>query len=242
MAGRGGGPGPAGARAAAARAAGAGPRDGCCGRRSRGRPGGAACGWRCRTPAGPTWSGPGRSGRATSRRARAAWRSGTRHRRAAYLSRLRGTDPAAARALLRESWDREPAPDRAAFLGTFAWGLSLDDEPFLEAALDDRGKDVRQLAADLLARLPGTAYGERMAERARACVTPRTDPMPGAGTRPDRPDAPPGTHAPETRISDGRPGTSPPGKGVSGTETATGRGDAPPLGTDTSGTGTRTAG
>ncbi|MBE1537446.1 DUF5691 domain-containing protein [Actinomadura algeriensis] len=107
-----------------------------------------------------------------------AWRSGTRHRRTAYLSGLRGTDPAAARDLLRDTWDREPAPDRAAFLGTFAWGLSPDDEPFLEAALDDRGKDVRQLAADLLARLPGAAYGERMAERARTCVTRRTTPMP----------------------------------------------------------------
>jgi len=42
----------------------------------------------------------------------------------------------------------------------------------LEAALEDRGKDVRQLASDLLARVPGSAYGKRMAARARACVAP----------------------------------------------------------------------
>ncbi|RSN41766.1 DUF5691 domain-containing protein, partial [Actinomadura sp. WAC 06369] len=125
--------------------------------------------WAYLVGAGPVRSGDDPAGAE-------AWRSGTRHRRAAYLSGLRGTDPAAARDLLRETWDREPAPDRAAFLATFAWGLSPGDEEFLEAALDDRGKDVRQLAADLLARLPGAAYGERMAARARACLRLRPGP------------------------------------------------------------------
>jgi hypothetical protein len=100
------------------------------------------------------------------------WETGTRNRRVAYLTGLRGTDPERARDLLRETWAKEPAPDRAAFLATFAHGLSLDDEEFLEAALEDRGKDVRQIASDLLARLPGSAYGERMAARARACLAP----------------------------------------------------------------------
>ncbi|NDU74534.1 hypothetical protein GWI34_18125, partial [Actinomadura sp. DSM 109109] len=99
------------------------------------------------------------------------WETGTRNRRVAYLARLRETDPGRARGLLRETWAREPAPDRAAFLGTFAHGLSPDDEEFLEEALGDRGKDVRQIASDLLARMPGSAYGERMAARARACLT-----------------------------------------------------------------------
>lgn len=101
------------------------------------------------------------------------WQTGTRNQRVAYLIRLRGADPAGARAALRETWAGEPAPDRAAFLATLEHGLSLADEEFLEAALDDRGKDVRQLAADLLARLPGSAYGRRMAARARACLHPR---------------------------------------------------------------------
>jgi hypothetical protein len=101
------------------------------------------------------------------------WETGTRNQRAAYLTALRHADPAAAREALRETWAKEPAPDRAAFLGTFRAGLSPDDEEFLESALEDRGKDVRQLAADLLARLPGSAYGRRMAARARACLVPR---------------------------------------------------------------------
>ncbi|WP_433462534.1 DUF5691 domain-containing protein [Spirillospora sp. CA-128828] len=101
------------------------------------------------------------------------WETGTRNRRVAYLTRLRGSEPERARELLRATWAKEPAPDRAAFLATFEHGLSLDDEEFLEDALEDRGKDVRQLASDLLARLPGSAYGERMAARARACLTPQ---------------------------------------------------------------------
>ncbi|KAB2345140.1 DUF5691 domain-containing protein [Actinomadura rudentiformis] len=100
------------------------------------------------------------------------WQTGTRNQRVAHLIRLRGTDPAGAREALRETWAKEPAPDRAAFLATFEHGLSADDEEFLEEALEDRGKDVRQLASDLLARLPGSAYGRRMAVRARECVRP----------------------------------------------------------------------
>ncbi|GAA1589583.1 DUF5691 domain-containing protein [Actinomadura kijaniata] len=101
------------------------------------------------------------------------WGTGTRSQRIAHLTRLRETDPAAARDALGEVWAREPAPDRAVFLATFGHGLSGGDEEFLETALGDRGKDVRQVAADLLARLPDSAYGRRMAERARACLTPR---------------------------------------------------------------------
>ncbi|MFA1538985.1 DUF5691 domain-containing protein [Actinomadura monticuli] len=100
------------------------------------------------------------------------WETGTRNRRVAHLTRLRGTEPERARELLRETWAKEPAPDRAAFLATFEHGLSAGDEEFLEAALEDRGKDVRQLASDLLARMPGSAYGARMAARARGCLRP----------------------------------------------------------------------
>ena len=102
------------------------------------------------------------------------WETGTRAQRTAYLTALRETDPGRARELVRETWAKEPAPSRAAFLATFSRGLSLDDEEFLESALDDRGKDVRQTASDLLARLPGSAYGKRMAARARACLAPET--------------------------------------------------------------------
>ncbi|WP_131743019.1 DUF5691 domain-containing protein, partial [Actinomadura roseirufa] len=100
------------------------------------------------------------------------WETGTRLQRVAFLSGLRGTDPERARRLLASTWGREPAPDRAAFLATFEHGLGPADEDVLEAALEDRGKDVRQVASDLLARMPGSAYGRRMAARARRCLVP----------------------------------------------------------------------
>jgi hypothetical protein len=100
------------------------------------------------------------------------WETGTRGQRVAWLTALRAEDPGRARTALRGTWAREPAADRVAFLSTFEHGLSGSDEEFLEEALDDRAKDVRGVAADLLARLPGSAYGERMAERARACLRP----------------------------------------------------------------------
>jgi hypothetical protein len=100
----------------------------------------------------------------------AAWETGSRGRRLTYLERLREVDPDAARAALRGTWTSEPAPDRAAFLATFERGLGPADEEFLEETLADRAKDVRQVAAGLLARLPGSAYGRRAAERAAACL------------------------------------------------------------------------
>ena len=100
------------------------------------------------------------------------WETGTRGRRLEYLQRLRAADPDAAREALRGTWSTEPAQDRAAFLATFQRGLGPGDEEFLEQARDDRAKDVRHVAADLLARLPGSAYGRRQAERARGCLRP----------------------------------------------------------------------
>jgi hypothetical protein len=44
-------------------------------------------------------------------------------------------------------------------------GLSAADEPFLEAALDDRRKEVRLAASALLARLPSSRFAARMAGR-----------------------------------------------------------------------------
>jgi hypothetical protein len=98
------------------------------------------------------------------------WQFGATGQRAAYLRRLRRLAPDRARELLVAGWDAEPPEDRVALLGTFAVGLSDADEPLLERALDDRRKQVRDLAADLLGGLPGSGYARRMAARAAACV------------------------------------------------------------------------
>jgi hypothetical protein len=101
-----------------------------------------------------------------------AWRLGDAAQRRGYLAALRATDPGAARELIAASWDAA-GPERVMFLSVLADGcppLSLADEPLLEAALGDRAEDVRGWAAYLLASLPGSALGQRMAERARRCL------------------------------------------------------------------------
>lgn len=98
------------------------------------------------------------------------WEVGSAGERLAYLTRLRGTDPAAARSLLTTTWPAETPEDRARFVAALATGLTAEDDDFLEAALDDRRKEVREAALELLRRLPGSAWSRRMAARARVAV------------------------------------------------------------------------
>jgi len=94
------------------------------------------------------------------------WETSNRQARLALLQRLRAADPDSARALLEATWRSDRADERAAHVAGLAVGLSMADEPFLEAALDDRGATVRAAAADLLARLPASRLAARMAARA----------------------------------------------------------------------------
>ena len=97
------------------------------------------------------------------------WRLGDKGQRRGYLAALRARDAGAARELIAAGWDAA-GPERVMFVSVLADGLSLADEPLLEAALDDRAEDVRGWAAYLLASLPGSALGQRMAERALGCL------------------------------------------------------------------------
>ncbi|GGO18572.1 hypothetical protein GCM10010116_37420 [Microbispora rosea subsp. aerata] len=99
------------------------------------------------------------------------WELGTSGDRRAFLAGLRCRDPAAARELLERGWNAETPEDRAAFVTILADGLGMADEPFLEAALDDRRREVRQAAADLLTRLPRSRLARRMTARASRLVT-----------------------------------------------------------------------
>ena len=105
---------------------------------------------------------------------REIWETGNRAERVAALRALRALDPAGARALLDESRASEPLDTLAALIPALEVNLSPDDEPLLEALLDDKRKTIRRPVADLLARLPGAGYGRRMTERAGAwlAITP----------------------------------------------------------------------
>jgi hypothetical protein len=96
-----------------------------------------------------------------------AWRLGDAGQRRGYLTALRAADPGGARDLITAGWDAAGAGERVMFLSVLAAGPALGaaDEPLLEAALGDRADDVRSWAAYLLASLPGSALGRRMAGR-----------------------------------------------------------------------------
>lgn len=100
----------------------------------------------------------------------ALWDHGTPEQRRQLLGRLRATDPNRARGLLREGLPQLDARERAGLLEQLAIGLGPADEDLLEALLADRGKEVRQLAARLLAQLPASRFGARMAARVAACL------------------------------------------------------------------------
>ena len=99
-----------------------------------------------------------------------AWRLGDAGQRRGYLAALRARDPGAARDLIAQSWAAASPDERVMFLNAMAGGLSLADEPLLEAALDDRNAWIRKMAAEVLAALPGSALGRRMAGRALGCL------------------------------------------------------------------------
>lgn len=98
------------------------------------------------------------------------WETGTSAMRLWTLQLLRSHDPALARDWVSSTWKQDKAPDRAAFLGTFKVGLSLADESLLESVLDDKSKQVRTMAADLLARLPDSQLTQRAIERIASVI------------------------------------------------------------------------
>ncbi|MGA7733144.1 MAG: DUF5691 domain-containing protein [Chloroflexia bacterium] len=95
---------------------------------------------------------------------RALWETGSIESRMAVLQSLRSTRPDHARTLVESVWKQESASARNQFIYALRTGLSMSDEPFLESALDDKSKDVRSNAADLLADLPESRYMQRMIE------------------------------------------------------------------------------
>lgn len=94
------------------------------------------------------------------------WRHGSLEQRAAWLTRARRRDPAAARALLEAVLPQERAEARDALLAALKEGLGDDDEPFLENLLGDRSRNVRVSVAQLLAQLPASRWNQRMLARA----------------------------------------------------------------------------
>jgi hypothetical protein len=97
------------------------------------------------------------------------WTGFARPRRVEFITAERRRDPAAARQLVASVFGAEPANVRAELVGALAAGIGPDDRAFLEGLAGDRAQTVRDAAARLLSRIPGTAaHGERVARAAAA--------------------------------------------------------------------------
>lgn len=94
------------------------------------------------------------------------WEEGSLDERITALRRIRLEDAASGRHWVEGVWKSEKAEARTAMVAALESGLSPDDETFLERALDDRSVRVREAAATLLVRLPGSAYVGRATKRA----------------------------------------------------------------------------
>lgn len=98
------------------------------------------------------------------------WEEGETAARVDALRALRVIDEAKARDMLADVLPKEKADARQQLVNAMAANLGMDDELLLESLLDDRAQTVRMTAADLLARLPDSAFMRRMTARADACV------------------------------------------------------------------------
>jgi hypothetical protein len=94
------------------------------------------------------------------------WEEGTLEERITALRRVRRREADQGRRWVEETWKTEKADARMAMAEVLETDLSSADEPFLERALHDRSVRVREAAAALLARIPGSAYAERAVARA----------------------------------------------------------------------------
>ena len=157
-----------------------------CGRRSVPWPGRGGDGWPAITTGG---LGGRRTGRRPARGSSSASPLQPGPNAPALLEAVRNADPARGRGLLARQLGERTGRRAGDLLAGLAAGLSDDDEPFLEAALDDRSAGVRQVAVDLLGRLPSSRRAARMAERLRPPGHDRRVPR-AAALAVDRPRAP----------------------------------------------------
>lgn len=93
------------------------------------------------------------------------WAQAAHNQRLAVLKNLRNAAPETALQLIQSTWQQDAWQERAHFLKELKAGISKSDESFLEKCLDDRRKEIRQLAADLLADIPESALTGRHLEK-----------------------------------------------------------------------------
>jgi hypothetical protein len=93
------------------------------------------------------------------------WQTGSESQRIALLDVLRGRDSDLARSFVEQTWNDDAIEFRLKVVRNFVKGLTSRDEAFLESVLDDRRKEIRIAARDLLMHLPESSFRERQLAR-----------------------------------------------------------------------------
>lgn len=90
------------------------------------------------------------------------WETGTKAERLALLDYLRKHEPHGVTELIASTWSEDSFQDRQYFLDCLHVNLSEFDEPFLESCLDDKRKEIREIAAFLLSKIENSALINRL--------------------------------------------------------------------------------
>jgi hypothetical protein len=90
------------------------------------------------------------------------WRKAKGKEQTLLLGQWRAIDTAAARSSLEAQWPDLDHKAKAKYLPGLQTGLSLDDEDFLDQALQESRKGVRLAAADLLTQLPDSQLVQQL--------------------------------------------------------------------------------
>jgi len=98
------------------------------------------------------------------------WQTGTPAERGALLTTIRRHDTPRALTLVQATWATDGADERRRFVEALLVNATMADEPFLEAALDDRSKVVRRSAASALLTIPGSRLRQRLTALARCII------------------------------------------------------------------------
>lgn len=98
------------------------------------------------------------------------WSTSTGAARLALLRSIRKQNAALGLNQLQSSWETEDPAQKAALLAELSHGLNSKDEFFLENCLQERRKETRQIAAELLACIPNSGLMLRYLGYLRECI------------------------------------------------------------------------
>ncbi len=99
------------------------------------------------------------------------WEDASNDSRLLIFAHHRKENPSQALEMLQETWNTESLNQKIKFLKILEKHLDKDAEPFLETLLDDRRKEVRRTAVQLLAQIESSALSLRIFERIKKLIT-----------------------------------------------------------------------